>query len=566
MSVGCVVVTLFFIYGLAFFTLGLLLWLTRAPQSLAPIARSLRLLGLFGLTHGCLEWLIMAEIAGALPPTLWANAAQAGLGGLSFLILLAAGLEAMTVVRPIGRGLRTALTAAVGAVWAGFLAAAIGEWASFEAADKISRWVAGAPGAFLMAAGLIAFRRTEKDGPRVKAHDRLWATFQIAAAALGAYGLLTLPGGPGDFFPASIVNAPAVGEILGFPIQVLRAIAAAVLAAAVVGALREFDRIEREELERLVDERTARLTSVSENLTEALVEAERANRAKSEFLASMSHELRTPLNAILGFSRLMNMEMFGPLGAEKYREYTADINASGEHLLGLIDQVLDLSKIEAGKREYSFEALDVNEIVDEAVRHLRPIADEQRVTLCFEAAEGGPQLVADRRAVAQILLNLISNAIKYNEIGGAVRVAARRAGNRLLLTVEDDGVGIPAAELPTITQPFVQVRLDPYVTRSGSGLGLSVVEMLAREHEGDLRIESEAGRGTCVTVDLPVAGPGGGQPPAGDPGGGQPPAGGPTAAHLTPSPGPRGGSAVGVLRLEAGRFEEDVGLSIDGEQ
>ncbi|HEY1709144.1 MAG TPA: ATP-binding protein [Rhizomicrobium sp.] len=259
----------------------------------------------------------------------------------------------------------------------------------------------------------------------------------------------------------------------------------------------------------------ANLISVSRDVTErkqyemeinaAREHAEAANRSKSRFLANMSHELRTPLNAIIGFTDLMRQEMFGPLNNERYEEYTTLIYDSGQLLLDLISDLLDMSKIEAGKLDLNMERIDLAAAVEDCIRLLRERADNGGLELTTALPKGKLSLVADRRAVKQILLNLVSNAVKFTPAGGHVVVGVKVSGGRAILSVRDDGIGIPAADLPRIGKPFEQVAGDPMLAKPGTGLGLSLVRALAERHGGAMHIQSQEGIGTEVTVELPLA-------------------------------------------------------------
>ncbi|OAI42904.1 hypothetical protein AYO42_01920 [Rhizomicrobium sp. SCGC AG-212-E05] len=241
---------------------------------------------------------------------------------------------------------------------------------------------------------------------------------------------------------------------------------------------------------------------------QALVEARDAalgaSRAKSSFLANMSHELRTPLNAIIGFSEMMNREMFGPIGP-RYQEYSRMIHESGAHLLELINSVLDMSKIEAGKFELSEELFDLEETAQSAVRFLKIPAERAGVALKLSIAPNARLMFADRRAVKQILVNLLSNGVKYTPPGGEVRVTARIAGG-MEIVVSDSGAGISKADLERLGRPFEQVENAETRAKEGTGLGLALVKSLALMHGGEAVLESALGEGTTVTVRLPHAG------------------------------------------------------------
>jgi signal transduction histidine kinase len=231
--------------------------------------------------------------------------------------------------------------------------------------------------------------------------------------------------------------------------------------------------------------------------------AQKANRAKSMFLANMSHELRTPLNAVIGFAEVMQAEMFGPLGDAHYRDYTGMIQQAGRHLLELISDILDMSKIEAGKLELQREAVDIAAVARDCVELMGERAAQAGLTLIADL-EGAPaQVYADRRAMKQILLNLLSNASKFTPAGGHVAVSARMSGCNLILSVTDSGIGIPGDQLYRLGNPFVQIRQDASTTQTGTGLGLALVRALAEMHKGVLRIESVEGNGTTVSVEIP---------------------------------------------------------------
>jgi PAS domain S-box-containing protein len=229
--------------------------------------------------------------------------------------------------------------------------------------------------------------------------------------------------------------------------------------------------------------------------------AEAANRAKSAFLANMSHELRTPLNAILGFADIMRDEMFGPVGNARYREYVSLIHNSGELLLDLIGDVLDMAKIEAGKLQLVFEDLNISEILNECAQIMEDRARNGGVAV--EVKSNGIICSADRRAMKQIVFNLLSNAIKFTPAGGQVEISDAFVGDCVRITISDTGIGIEANDLPRLANPFEQVCADPKLAKGGTGLGLSLVRALAEKHGGTLTIESRPGDGTTVIVEFP---------------------------------------------------------------
>ena len=242
-------------------------------------------------------------------------------------------------------------------------------------------------------------------------------------------------------------------------------------------------------------------------LTRARDEAESASRAKSQFLANMSHELRTPLNAVIGFSEILNRELFGALGEARYRDYARLIHESGEHLLNVVNDILDMSKIEAGKFNIVKEPFEVASLVRSCCDILRHTAERRGLTLIADVAPGLPELPADKRACKQMLINVIANAIKFTKEGGWVRASARLARGNVELVVADNGIGIAAEDLPKLGNPFVQANNSYDRSYEGAGLGLSVVKGLARLHGGRFELESTLGQGTTAIIVLPLDGP-----------------------------------------------------------
>ncbi|HUL06532.1 MAG TPA: HAMP domain-containing sensor histidine kinase, partial [Candidatus Acidoferrum sp.] len=238
-------------------------------------------------------------------------------------------------------------------------------------------------------------------------------------------------------------------------------------------------------------------------LAAAKARAESANQAKSKFLANISHELRTPLNAILGFSEILKTKLFGPLGAPQYENYVCDIHESGVLLLNLINDLLDLSKIEAGKFVLQEDICDVEEIADAATRVMAERALRAGVTLERKIA-ALPPVRADERKIKQIMLNLLSNAVKFTPQGGTVTLSAGLddAGG-VTFAVADTGIGIAPHQLERVMEPFGQVENIMTRTHAGTGLGLPLCKALAQLHGGTLTLESEVGSGTTVTIVLP---------------------------------------------------------------
>ena len=237
--------------------------------------------------------------------------------------------------------------------------------------------------------------------------------------------------------------------------------------------------------------------------------AEEASLAKSRFLASMSHELRTPLNAILGFSEVMKDEVLGPMGSDTYREYAGDVHSSGKHLLSLINEILDLSRIEAGRYSMDPEPVLLSALASECVMTLRVRASRKQLDVSVRDAAALPAIMADERAVRQVLLNLLSNAIKFTPVGGIVQVIiGRTAGGGQYVTVADNGPGIPESELPLVLSAFGQGSIAVKSAEEGTGLGLAIVQALVSAHGGRFKLSSRLREGTRATFTLPATLPG----------------------------------------------------------
>ncbi len=238
-------------------------------------------------------------------------------------------------------------------------------------------------------------------------------------------------------------------------------------------------------------------------LRDAKDQAEGAYASKSRFLANMSHELRTPLNAIIGFSDLIEKQLLGPLGNERYLDYIGAIRESGHHLLDLITDILDMSKIEAGKYELTLENINLSQIIRTTTQMMEARAHEGGLSLACRLPQEDIDIRADRRALKQILLNLLSNAVKFTQSGGRVDVSLQEEGAMLAISVRDTGIGIPAHKLGDVTKPFEQVSNAFTRGHEGSGLGLAITKDLTELHHGQLTIDSRLGQGTVVTIRLP---------------------------------------------------------------
>jgi signal transduction histidine kinase len=346
------------------------------------------------------------------------------------------------------------------------------------AVAALDSWLSDFPLAYLFfpAVVLCTFHRGVAGGALALAIVSVYLLADLILA--GAHGIFT-----GGSIPSQLLVAQLFIAVIGFTVLLMGA------------ALQERERLEQGLAEAIVRAEKAR------------EEALHANRTKSAFLANMSHELRTPLNAIIGFSEMILQQIFGPIGHVRYREYMSDIHGAGVHLLDLINDVLDMSRIEAGKHELQLEPVAIDKLIASCTRLVHELAAKGGVKLATEQPDCELRALADHRAMKQILLNLLSNAIKFTPRDGCVTVRAGQAGERLTLSVADSGMGIPADQIARLGDPFVQVRRDSAPTHKGTGLGLALVRSLAQLHGGSMRIESVEGQGTTVTVELPLSPP-----------------------------------------------------------
>ncbi|WP_420404477.1 ATP-binding protein [Nisaea sp.] len=242
---------------------------------------------------------------------------------------------------------------------------------------------------------------------------------------------------------------------------------------------------------------------IAEARNEALQRAEQASRAKSEFLATMSHEFRTPLNAIIGFSSLLSMPELLKAGTDRVTEYSTAINESGQHMLALVNDILDISAIEAGKRVLNLEEVEIDRLVAHCLSQIESQAGAKNIALDVQQSTETGTMISDERSIRQILLNLLSNAVKFTPSGGKVGIFVDQTGEDIVFRVSDNGIGISEERLPTIAEPFSHSAIHPHVAKEGTGLGLSIVRSLASLLDGSFAIDSAVEIGTTVTVRLP---------------------------------------------------------------
>jgi signal transduction histidine kinase/ActR/RegA family two-component response regulator len=343
-----------------------------------------------------------------------------------------------------------------------------------------------------MAGDLAALRRGEPQTIDIRALPASTDAQALLAAGLNLY--MVVPMVVGSELVGSVSVCDTAGPFPPERVAIAQEVATQLGIAIAQARLHERVRQQAAELEQRVDERTRELSV-------ATAEADHANRAKSEFLSRMSHELRTPLNAVLGFAQLLQME---PL-SERQGESVGHILRAGRHLLGLINEVLDISRIEAGRLELSLEPVPLRETLDQAMHLVRPAAAAVEVTVHADAVDDALHVLADRQRLHQVLLNLLSNAIKYNRPRGTVRVvSARSAGDRLRIAVTDNGEGISGDKLARLFTPFDRLGAEASSVE-GTGLGLALSKALVEAMGGVLRVESEPGTGSTFSVELMVA-------------------------------------------------------------
>ncbi len=253
-----------------------------------------------------------------------------------------------------------------------------------------------------------------------------------------------------------------------------------------------------------LEQQSQRLADLAEKYSREKTRAEAANRSKSEFLANMSHELRTPLNAIIGFSEVIEQQLFGKVDIPKYLDYAHDIHSSGQYLLDVINDILDMSKIEAGRITLEIEKCSVPAVIEEALRIVSGRAQDGGVTLRKDLPDS-LHAMADVRSLKQVLINVIANGVKFTPDSGSLTISARRVKKMAEIVIADTGIGIPPDQISKLGRPFEQVENQLTKTRSGSGLGLAISNSLIRLNDGSLHIASEKGKGTTVTITLPIA-------------------------------------------------------------
>ena len=242
-------------------------------------------------------------------------------------------------------------------------------------------------------------------------------------------------------------------------------------------------------------------SALADGIIEDTPEPSAGSPIVSDLMAGLCHDLRTPLNAIIGFSEVMQEEMFGPLGSGKYTEYSHDIHKSGQFLLDVINDILDMSKIEAGRMELELTTLSLPSIIDDIMRFVGPRAAEGKVEIVLELPKTC-NITADRRALKQVFINLMSNAVKFTPEGGQVKVTVAKTGEGARVTISDTGIGIPHNDIEKLGRPFEQVENQFTKSKGGSGLGLAISKSLVDLHNGSLTIASSVGAGTTVTVEL----------------------------------------------------------------
>ncbi|MBX3497360.1 MAG: hypothetical protein KF769_14055 [Parvibaculum sp.] len=469
-------------------------------REVGPERRALWILGA-GIVAGCGIWATHFIAMLAFRPDEPVNYAP-GLTFASLIIALAlstAGLFVAQRLRPAGIG-GAALGFAIGAMhYVGMAAVSLHGHLVWDRDFVIASIVLGV---VLGAAALQALSALPGFMGRMAAATLL--TLAICSLHFTGMAAVSIVPDPSVVFTESAVE-PYAMAIAVAAITVL-IVVLAFAGSAVDGYLSDRSVKEADRLRAYVaelEETKRKLETTSKELMVALGAAASADQAKSQFLATMSHELRTPLNAILGFSELMSSETFGPLGSSRYKDYSDDILKSGKHLLSLINDVLDFTRVDAGALLLNEEDVDVGEAIGDAAHMIEAQANAGSVAMHIELDKRLPHIHADHRRVRQVLLNLMSNGVKFTPAGGEVRVVAGVEGGALVIRVIDTGIGIAPDDIPVALERFGQIDSDLARKYEGTGLGLPLSKCLMEHHGGTLQIESDPGRGTTVSIRFP---------------------------------------------------------------
>ncbi|NQU73095.1 MAG: HAMP domain-containing histidine kinase [Candidatus Omnitrophica bacterium] len=471
----------FFIYGFSFVFMGVAVLSQPRRESMFSISKILWILAAFGLTHGLNEWLDMfAIIRGGHSNTF--NLIRLTTLFVSYVFLFEFGRRCISLryKKFFNKWITVGLC---------FLTLAFVFVSKHEKSICI-RYFLGFPGGILSAFGFAWYYRDNKSilNPIMRC-----PCFIAAGFFMGIYAIL---GGivtpKADFFPASIINSTSFLNLFHVPVQVFRAVCAIVLAWSVWKILAIFNWEIKERLE-----------SSMEEASKAKRVAEIASKTKSQFLANMSHELRTPLNAIIGFSEVLKDESFGSLN-DKQKEYANDILKSGEHLLSLINDILDLSKVEAGKIELRLTEFNLKTAIENILSMIKEKAMKQNIHISLDLKEDTGIIKADERRVKQIMFNLLSNAVKFTPDGGKIGIEAKLAEDKVLISVWDTGIGIEEKDRDKIFKEFEQIDSEYARKYTGTGLGLALTKKLVGLHGGRIWFESGGkDKGSRFSFTLP---------------------------------------------------------------
>jgi len=507
---------IYFFYGLAFFLQGFTLLIKNVPVPLRFAEKALALGGIFGILHGTSEWLLMASLLNEDNAKTYIQLSKV-ISSISYFILAACAWEFRACRKnKTQQNYLLPLLAAIMA-WLIVFLFQKGNVAAITYADNVIRWCIGTPAEIAM--GIFLYRALAikaPDNPNSVAFFRSIESLPavpkfvaVVAASAILYGLTHILVPPHPALPFSVINNTLFSDIFGFDLAIFRALMAVCACLGTVAGLIKLNDLQWENLQLQVDMRTRELMMVNQELSKAVVAAERASTSKSVFLASMSHELRTPLNAVIGYSQIL-LASDTPRSARDH-EYLNHIERSSRNLSQLLTDLLDVTTLEQSALNFDFEVVDVHSAIEEAAATLRLLAQGRRITITTTAPRKGKQLAvrANSQRLRQVLVNLIGNAVKYNHDGGFVTVYYVAEEDGLIkIVVEDSGKGIDDSFRDRVFMMFERGEISgPYQSKriEGMGIGLAISKMIIDGMDGEIDFANLPGSGCQFWIRLPSA-------------------------------------------------------------